>query len=87
MRAAKTSRSGARVRGLTDAMPLTRLMATCLRKKLADVRKNSDLWWLRPDGETSRNGHSFVEFACHHHHRHQVLFSSGALVCIVTFRG
>ena len=63
MRAAKTSCSGARVRGLNDAMPLTRLTATRLRKKLTDVRKNGDLWWLRPDGKTSRNGHSSVEFA------------------------
>merc|ERR1712028_236816 len=35
-----------------DAMPLTILMATRLGKKLTDVRKNGDLWWLRPDGKT-----------------------------------
>ena len=40
MRVAKTSCSGARVRGLNDAMPLTRLMATRLWMKLTDVRKN-----------------------------------------------
>jgi len=35
-----------------DAMPLTILMATRLGKKLTDVRKSGDLWWLRPDGKT-----------------------------------
>merc|ERR1712178_631017 len=35
-----------------DCMPLTHSMATCLGKKLTDVRKNGDLWWLRPDGKT-----------------------------------
>merc|ERR1711920_232547 len=33
-------------------MPLTHLMATSLGKKLTDVRKSGDLWWLRPDGKT-----------------------------------
>merc|ERR1711972_1062149 len=33
-------------------MPLTHLMATRLGKKLTDVRKSGDLWWLRPDGKT-----------------------------------
>merc|ERR1712196_467862 len=35
-----------------DAMPLTHSMATRLGKTLTDVRKNGDLWWLRPDGKT-----------------------------------
>jgi len=35
-----------------DCMPLTILMATRLGKKLTDVRKNGQLWWLRPDGKT-----------------------------------
>jgi len=35
-----------------DAMPLTHSMATRLGKKLTDVRKSGDLWWLRPDGKT-----------------------------------
>merc|ERR1712023_200233 len=35
-----------------DAMPLTHLMATKLGKKLTDVRKSGQLWWLRPDGKT-----------------------------------
>merc|ERR1712065_125049 len=35
-----------------DAMPLTHSLATRLGKKLTDVRKNGDLWWLRPDGKT-----------------------------------
>jgi len=35
-----------------DCMPLTILIATRLGKKLTDVRKNGDLWWLRPDGKT-----------------------------------
>ena len=35
-----------------DAMPLTHSVATCLGKKLTDVRENADLWWLRPDGKT-----------------------------------
>merc|ERR1712003_267483 len=35
-----------------DAMPLTHLMATRLGKKLTDVRKSGELWWLRPDGKT-----------------------------------
>merc|ERR1712064_250558 len=35
-----------------DAIPLTHSMATRLGKKLTDVRKNGDLWWLRPDGKT-----------------------------------
>merc|ERR1712037_34993 len=35
-----------------DCMPLTHSMATRLGKKLADVRKSGDLWWLRPDGKT-----------------------------------
>merc|ERR1712167_514691 len=35
-----------------DCMPLTHSMATRLGKKLTDVRKNGDLWWLRPDGKT-----------------------------------
>merc|ERR1712196_203144 len=34
-----------------DAMPLTHAMATRLGKTLTDVRKNGDLWWLRPDGK------------------------------------
>merc|ERR1719146_559889 len=33
-------------------MPLTHLLATRLGKKLTDVRKSGDLWWLRPDGKT-----------------------------------
>merc|ERR1711937_571507 len=33
-------------------MPLTHLMATRLGKKLTDVRKSGQLWWLRPDGKT-----------------------------------
>jgi len=35
-----------------DCMPLTHSMATRLGKTLTDVRKNGDLWWLRPDGKT-----------------------------------
>merc|ERR1711885_75197 len=35
-----------------DCMPLTILMATRLGKKLTDVRKSGELWWLRPDGKT-----------------------------------
>merc|ERR1712178_542095 len=35
-----------------DCMPLTHSMATRLGKKLTDVRKSGDLWWLRPDGKT-----------------------------------
>merc|ERR1711937_287648 len=35
-----------------DCMPLTILMATRLGKKLTDVRKSGQLWWLRPDGKT-----------------------------------
>merc|ERR1711981_977683 len=35
-----------------DCMPLTHSVATRLGKKLTDVRKNGDLWWLRPDGKT-----------------------------------
>merc|ERR1712066_637789 len=35
-----------------DCMPLTHSMATRLGKKLTDMRKNGDLWWLRPDGKT-----------------------------------
>jgi len=35
-----------------DCMPLTHSVATKLGKKLTDVRKNGQLWWLRPDGKT-----------------------------------
>merc|ERR1711935_766080 len=35
-----------------DCMPLTHSVATRLGKKLTDVRKSGDLWWLRPDGKT-----------------------------------
>merc|ERR1712086_818065 len=35
-----------------DCMPLSHSMATRLGKKLTDVRKSGDLWWLRPDGKT-----------------------------------
>merc|ERR1712157_686866 len=35
-----------------DCMPLTHSMATRLGKKLSDVRKSGELWWLRPDGKT-----------------------------------
>merc|ERR1711939_1294951 len=35
-----------------DCMPLTHLVATRLGKKLTDVRKSGELWWLRPDGKT-----------------------------------
>merc|ERR1712066_241153 len=35
-----------------DCMPLTHSVATKLAKKLTDVRKSGDLWWLRPDGKT-----------------------------------
>merc|ERR1712019_171758 len=35
-----------------DCMPLTHSFATKLGKKLTDVRKSGDLWWLRPDGKT-----------------------------------
>merc|ERR1712187_181902 len=35
-----------------DCMPLTHSMATRLGQKLTDVRKNGELWWLRPDGKT-----------------------------------
>merc|ERR1711957_267854 len=31
-----------------DCMPLTHSIATRLGKKLTDVRKSGDLWWLRP---------------------------------------
>jgi len=36
----------------SDCMPLTHLLATRLGKKLTDVRKSGELWWLRPDGKT-----------------------------------
>merc|ERR1712205_224697 len=35
-----------------DCMPLTHSMATRLGRKLTDVRKSGELWWLRPDGKT-----------------------------------
>merc|ERR1712086_229938 len=35
-----------------DAMPLTHSFATRLGKKLTDVRKSGECWWLRPDGKT-----------------------------------
>merc|ERR1711874_817004 len=35
-----------------DCMPSTHSMATRLGKKLTDVRKSGDYWWLRPDGKT-----------------------------------
>merc|ERR1712139_754771 len=35
-----------------DCMPLTHSVATKLGKKLTDVRKSGELWWLRPDGKT-----------------------------------
>merc|ERR1712232_1345739 len=35
-----------------DCMPLTHSMATKLGKKLTDVRKSGELWWLRPGGKT-----------------------------------
>merc|ERR1711968_153549 len=35
-----------------DCMPLTHSMATSLGYKLTEVRKNGNLWWLRPDGKT-----------------------------------
>merc|ERR1711977_440289 len=35
-----------------DCMPLTWAVATKLGKKLTDVRKSGELWWLRPDGKT-----------------------------------
>merc|ERR1711971_231030 len=35
-----------------DCMPLTHSMATRLGKKLTEVRKSGELWWLRPDGKT-----------------------------------
>eukprot|EP00660_Eupelagonema_oceanica_P005716 gene5716-11795_t len=35
-----------------DCMPLTHLVATRLGKRLTDVRKSGQLWWLRPDGKT-----------------------------------
>ena len=45
MQAPKTSCSGAWVSRSDYTMPLTRLTATRLRKKLTDVRKNGELWW------------------------------------------
>ena len=45
----------------TELRRASHLTATRLRKELTDVRKNGGLWWLRPDGKTSRNGHNFVE--------------------------
>merc|ERR1711871_60017 len=35
-----------------DCMPLTHSMAAHLGYKLTEVRKNGNLWWLRPDGKT-----------------------------------
>merc|ERR1711977_521652 len=35
-----------------DCLPLTHSVATKLGKKLTDVRKSGELWWLRPDGKT-----------------------------------
>jgi S-adenosylmethionine synthetase len=35
-----------------DTMPLTHSLATRLGKRLTDVRKSGELWWLRPDGKT-----------------------------------
>jgi len=35
-----------------NCMPLTHMIATRLGKKLTEVRKSGDLWWLRPDGKT-----------------------------------
>merc|ERR1712025_1030380 len=35
-----------------DCMPLTHSVATKLGKKLTDVRKSGESWWLRPDGKT-----------------------------------
>merc|ERR1712194_544368 len=47
-----------------DCMPLTYSIATRLGKKLTDVRKSGDLWWLRPDGKTqvTKNGIKFFEW-------------------------
>ncbi|CAK0902643.1 unnamed protein product, partial [Prorocentrum cordatum] len=39
-----------------DCMPLTHSVATKLGKKLTDVRKSGQLWWLRPDGKTQADG-------------------------------
>merc|ERR1711865_478439 len=36
----------------SNCMPLTHSMATRLGKVLTEVRKNGQLWWLRPDGKT-----------------------------------
>jgi S-adenosylmethionine synthetase len=35
-----------------DCTPLTHSFATKPGKKLTDVRKSGELWWLRPDGKT-----------------------------------
>merc|ERR1712167_408225 len=35
-----------------DCLPLTHSVATKLGKKLTDVRKSGQLWWVRPDGKT-----------------------------------
>merc|ERR1712227_996742 len=35
-----------------DCMPLSISMATRLGKKLSEVRKSGELWWLRPDGKS-----------------------------------
>merc|ERR1712227_439221 len=35
-----------------DCIPLSISMATRIGKKLSEVRKNGELWWLRPDGKS-----------------------------------
>merc|ERR1712031_106604 len=36
----------------SDTQAMRHSMATRLGKKLTDVRKSGELWWLRPDGKT-----------------------------------
>lgn len=54
-----------------ECMPLTVVLAHKLNQKIADLRRNGEFWWARPDSKTqvtllSINYQMYYEQ--HHHH-------------------
>lgn len=48
-----------------ECMPLTIVLAHKLNMKLAELRRNKTLWWLRPDSKTQvRREHKFRGTLC-----------------------
>lgn len=45
-----------------ECMPLTVVLAHRLNQKIAELRRNGQFWWARPDSKTQVNMHTIAPF-------------------------